>query len=282
MHTRRAFLKDTSKFSLAAMLLPPENLFSGNKIFSPGVQLYTLRDDMKKDAIGTLKKLASLGIKQIETAHSEKGYYYGFKPKEIKKICSDLGMVLRSAHIHLNQQWPQNLNDATEAGVEYLICSSIDIAAQTVDSYKKVSDRFNDAGKDCKKRNIKFGYHNHDYEFAVDNGQVLYDVLLDNTDPTLVHMELDLGWVIYSKKDPLDYFRKYPGRFPLWHLKDIAVNGEQQQSTVLGTGILNVKRMFDYAQLSGLKYYFIEQEDYTSTPLDCMKKNMAYLKKIRV
>lgn len=281
MQTRRGFLKDTGKLSVGIMLLPNVNLISESRRFSPGVQLYTLREDMKTDAIGTLKKLASLGVKQIKTAHSEKGYYYGFKPNELKNICKDLGLVLRSAHIHLNEQWPQHIDDAAAAGVEYLICSSADFEGQTVESYKRVAEKFNDAGKQCKQQNIKFGYHNHDYEFAVDSGQVLYDVLLDNTDPTLVHMQLDLGWVIYSKKDPVDYFKKYPGRFPLWHLKDIAVNGEKRHSTVLGTGTLNVKQMFDHASLSGLKYYFIEQEEYTSAPLNCMKKNMAYLKKIR-
>lgn len=232
-----------------------------------------------EDATGTLKKLAALGIKQIESAGSEKGYYYGLKPAEMKNICSGLGMTLRSGHVQLNDKWQQTMDDAVASGQEYLVCSSMPTNGQTVDNYKKVGDEFNKAGEACKKLNIKFGYHNHDYEFAQENGKVLYDVLLENTDPAMVFMELDLGWVIVPGKDPIDYFTRYPGRFLLWHLKDMDL--AKKHSTEFGKGGLDIKKMFDHSSQSGLKYFFIEQEEYSSTPLESMKQNMDYLKNMK-
>jgi sugar phosphate isomerase/epimerase len=234
---------------------------------------------MLEDAAGTQKKLAAMGIKQIESAGSEKGYYYGLKPVEMKSICKDLGMTLRSGHIRLDDKWQQTMDDAVVSGQEYLICSSMPSDGQTVDNYKKVAAQFNKAGEACKKLNIKFGYHNHDYEFEKENGSVLYDVLVENTDPAVVCMELDLGWVVATGSNPLDYFAKYPGRFPLWHLKDMDL--AKKQSTEFGKGGLDIKKILDNGKLSGMKYFFIEQEEYTSTPMESMQYNMDYLKKLK-
>ncbi len=278
MHTRRDFLKQTGTLTLGSVFLSSFDLY-GKKINNPGIQLYTVRKEMMEDAAGTLKKLAALGIKQIESAGSEKGYYYGLKPGEMKKICAGLGMTLRSGHVHLDDKWQQTMDDAVVSGQEYMICSSMPSKGQTVDNYKKVAQQFNKAGEACKKLNIKFGYHNHEYEFEQENGKVLYDVLLENTDPALVCMELDLGWVIIPGKDPLDYFTRYPGRFPLWHLKDMDM--VKKQSTEFGKGGLDIKKMFANSSQSGLKYFFIEQEEYSSTPMESMKYNMNYLKNMK-
>lgn len=278
MHTRRNFLKHTGALTLGSALLSSFDL-SGSKTSNPGIQLYTVRKEMMEDAAGTLKKLAALGIKQIESAGSEKGYYYGLKPAEMKNICAGLGMTLRSGHIHLDDKWQQTMDDAVTSGQEFLVCSSMPTEGQTVDNYKKVAEEFNKAGEACKKLNIKFGYHNHEYEFEQENGKVLYDVLLENTDPAFVFMELDLGWVIVPGKDPLDYFAKYPGRFLLWHLKDMDI--AKKHSTEFGRGGLDIKKMFDHSNQSGLKYFFIEQEEYTSSPFESMKYNMDYLKKMK-
>jgi sugar phosphate isomerase/epimerase len=248
------------------------------KVKNVGIQLYTFRKEMMADATGTLRQIAALGIKEIESARSPKGNYYGLKPKEIKQLCSDLGMVLRSGHVHLDDQWQKTLTDASEAGQEYLICSTMPSNGQTVANYKKVAEAFNNAGEDCKKHSIKFGYHNHEYEFEQESGQVLYDVLLGSTDANLVHMELDLGWVIMAGKDPLVYFKKYPGRFPLWHLKDMDMT--KKHSTEFGKGGLNIKTMLKNSKQSGMKHFFVEQEEYTSTPLESMQQNMTYLKKL--
>ncbi|MDO9376557.1 MAG: sugar phosphate isomerase/epimerase, partial [Ferruginibacter sp.] len=246
---------------------------------NPGIQLYTVRNEMLADAHGTLKQLAALGIKQIESAGSPKGYYYGMTPKEMKDACHSHGMTLRSGHVQLDNKFEKTMEDAVASGQKYVICSSMPSSGQTIDNYKKVAEAFNKAGEKCNKLNLKFGYHNHEYEFEQDQGKVLYDILLDETDPALVCMELDLGWVIIPGKDPLDYFTRYPGRFPLWHLKDMDLT--KKHSTEFGKGGLNIQQMFDNAKKSGLDNYFIEQEEYASSPLQSMKENMQYLKKIR-
>lgn len=277
MQTRREFIETTGALALGSMLL---SSYSGGpkKVKNVGLQLYTFRNELAKDAAGTLKQIAGLGIKQIESASSDKGHYYGLTAKEMKQACNDLGMTLRSGHVHIDDKWQQTMEEAVESGQEYLIVASMTTRGQTVDNYKKVADAFNKAGEQCKKLNLKFGYHNHEYEFESENGQVLYDVLLKNTDPDLVHMELDLGWALVAGKNPLDYFKNYEGRFPLWHLKDMDMT--RKSSTEFGKGGLPVVEILKHSKQSGMKYLFVEQEEYASTPLESMRYNMEYLKKL--
>jgi sugar phosphate isomerase/epimerase len=279
MNSRRKFLLDTGMLAAGSLLLPSFTT-STAKVKNVGVQLYTFRKEMLADAMGTLKRIAALGIKQVETAGSEKGYYYGLRPAAMKKACAGLGMHLRSGHVRIDDKWTQTMDEAAEAGQEYLICSTMPTDGQTVENYSKCAEAFNKAGEDCKKLNIKFGYHNHAYEFESEQGQVLYDVLLKNTDPALVHMELDLGWVVVGGKDPLDYFRNYPGRFPLWHLKDMDL--VKKQSTEFGKGGLDVLKMLRHGKEAGLKYFFVEQEEYAVGPFESMQQNMDYLKKLNL
>jgi sugar phosphate isomerase/epimerase len=278
MQTRRDFLMDTGALAAGSMLLP-SFMNAPAKAKNTGLQLYTFRKEMLADAKGTLQRIASLGIRQIESARSDKGHYYGLSPKEMKQTCADLGMTLRSGHVHIDDKWQQTMNEAAESGQEYIICSTMPTNGQTTDNYKKVAEAFNKAGEECKKLQLKFGYHNHEYEFESDKGQVLYDVLLDNTDPGLVHMELDLGWAIVAGKNPLDYFSSHKGRFPLWHLKDM--NMTKKQSTEFGKGGLDIRQMLKHSKQAGMKYFFVEQEEYTSTPFESMKENMDYLAKLK-
>jgi sugar phosphate isomerase/epimerase len=278
MQTRRDFIIDTGALAIGSMLLPAW-VDMPDKVKNTGVQLYTFRKEMTADAKGTLQRIAALGIKQIESANSEKGHYYGLTPKEMKQACTDLGMTLRSGHVHLDDKWQQTINEAAESGQEYVICSTMPTSGQTTDNYKKVAEAFNKAGGDCKKLNLKFGYHNHEYEFDSDKGEVLYDVLLKNTDPSLVHMELDLGWVIVAGKDPLHYFQNFKGRFPLWHLKDMDLG--KKHSTEFGKGGLDIVQMLKHRKQSGMKYFFVEQEEYTTGPFESMKENMDYLAKLK-
>lgn len=278
MTNRRKFLIKSGLFAAGTILLPSRAFASSTELPHYGVQLYSFRNEMAKDALGTLEKIASIGIKKIESARSGKGLYYGLSPKEMKDACDALGMKLTSGHVALDDNFDKTMEQAVASGQEYLICSSIPTNGQTVDNYKKVAEAFNKAGEACKKLGIKFGYHNHEYEFESENGEVLYDVLMDNTQADLVHMELDLGWVIVGKKDPLDYFKKYPKRFPLWHLKDM--NMTKKESTEFGKGALDILTMMANQEASGVKHIFIEQEEYASTPLKSMKHNMDFLKQI--
>ena len=278
MTTRRNFLFQSGALAASTLIMPSFNVAPSKPEKNLGIQLYTFRKEMDADALGTLKQIASIGIKKIESARSAKGHYYGFSPKEMKKVCNDLGMKLVSGHVHLDDDWQQTMDEAAESGQEYLICSTLPSTGQTVDNYKSVADAFNKAGEKCKRMGLKFGYHNHAYEFESENGEVLYNVLLSNTQADLVYMELDLGWVIVSGKDPLEYFKKFPGRFALWHLKDMDM--AKKESTEFGKGGLDIAKMLENKQASGVKHIFIEQEEYASTPLESMEHNLSYLKTI--
>jgi sugar phosphate isomerase/epimerase len=278
MNKRRDFLKNMGALAVGSVLLSSYKL-APKRISNAGIQLYTFRNEMIKDPQGTLKIIADLGIKQIESAASTKGLFYGLTPTEMKKTCKDLGLTLRSAHCGIDSNWQKTIDQAAESGQEYLVCSTIPFSGDTVENYQKIAERFNKAGEECQKAGIKFGYHNHDYEFKTDQGLVLYDVLLVNTDPELVSMEMDLGWVVASGKDPLAYFKEYPGRFPLWHLKDM----KGKNSVEFGNGSLDIKGLLKQSKEAGMKYFFIEQEEYPAgSPIASMKLNMEYLATVEV
>ena len=275
METRRTFLQKSSALTIGAALWPSLGFKPLSLEKNLGVQLYTFRKDMLSDPEGTLEKIAALGIKKIESAGSEKGYYYGMKPEKINQVCTDLGMQLVSGHVQLDDDFSSTIADAAASGQDYLICSSLPSWGQNQDNYKRVAEQFNAAGEACKKMGIKFGYHNHEYEFDSENGKVLYDLLMEETDPNLVYMELDLGWVIAAGKDPIDYFNRYSGRFPLWHLKDMDLL--KKESTEFGKGGLNIPEMWLQQEKSGVDHIFIEQEEYHSTPWESMQHNMRFM-----
>lgn len=277
MNTRRTFIKKSSLLGATTLLVPHLN-WASIKNQSYGVQLYSFRDSMLENPKKTLEEIAGLGFKEIESAGSAKGYYYGLTPSEMGKTCKELGMKLTSGHVRLDEAFEQTMEDAVASGQKYVICSSMPSNGQTVDNYKKVAEQFNVAGEACKKLGLKFGYHNHEYEFESENGQVLYDVLMDDTESDLVFMELDLGWVVVAGKDPLYYFDKYPGRFPLWHLKDMDMG--KKESTEFGKGVLDISLMLKNKELSGVEHIYIEQEEYADTPVKSMEHNMNYLKNL--
>jgi sugar phosphate isomerase/epimerase len=277
MRTRREFLQASGGLVLGTLFLP--YLSEAAKKKNIGINLYSVREAMLADAVGTLKKLAQIGYKEIESAKSAKGNYYGLQPRAIKSITGDLGITLRSGHVPVNGDWQKSVEAAAEAGQDYLIAAGLPSRGQTTDNYKRVADTFNRAAEDCQKANIIFGYHNGGADFAKENDQVLYDVLLEHTDPGLVKMELDLGWAIVGGGDPLSYFDRYPGRFPLWHLNDI--NKDKAESIELGKGRLDIAGLLKNKQQAGMKYFFVEQEESNSSPLASMQDNFDYLTKLR-
>lgn len=276
LQTRKDFVKSTAVLAAATAFMP--NFLAAMPVQNVGIQLYSVRKDMLADAPGTLKKLAAIGYKNLESAGSEKGSYYGLKPKEFKNMASDLGMKLLSGHVHIDQNWQKTVDEAAESGQTYLICSVMPSEGQTVSNYKRTAEVFNKSGETAAKSNLVFGYHNHESEFEKENGQVLYDVLLNETDPNKVKFEMDLGWLILTGNDPSAYFKKYPGRFPLWHLKDMSKTG--RHSTEFGKGDIDLKALLAQAKASGMKNYFVEQEEYTIPALDAMQYDFDYLKKL--
>jgi sugar phosphate isomerase/epimerase len=279
---RRQFLKTSGTIAVGSVFLARCNSTkpTGTAVRNVGVQLYSVRKEMLADATGTLKKLAALGYKELESARSEKGNYYGLQPKEIRKIATDLGMIVRSGHVHIDKDWQQSIDQAAEAGQEYLVCSSMPSEGQTIANYERVAEAFSKAAEDCKKSKLTFGYHNHDYEFEKVNGKTLYDVLLEKSDPSLVKMEMDLGWVFVTGNDPLIYFEKYPGRFPLWHLKDM--DPVKKHSVEFGKGKLNIEGILKNAGKSGMQYFFVEQEEYAVNAFQSLQEDYEYLKKLKV
>ncbi len=273
---RRDFIRQVS---LGAMAIPVMYSEIPKRRKNIGVQLYSVRVEMNQDPKGTLARLAKMGYNQIESYRSNKGLFSGLKPKEMAQTCNDLGMTLRSGHVHVDKDWLKTLDLVAESGQEYVICSSMPTSGQTVSNYREVAETFNKCGEQCVSRGLKFGYHNHEYEFETADGQILYDILLKNTDPKLVNMELDLGWVIVAGKKPEDYFNNYPGRFPLWHLKDM--NLAEKQSTEFGKGQLDILGMLHSYKRSGMKYFFIEQEEYGKDAYDSLEYDINFYKKLK-
>jgi sugar phosphate isomerase/epimerase len=186
------------------------------------------------------------------------------------------GLELISTH---NQIRPENddimIEDAAEAGLKYMILPSLPHEwSNSLDGYKKAAEYFNKAGEKCKKAGLRFGFHNHQIEFLEIGGRVPFDVLVENTDPKLVLFEIDLAWITAAGKDPLAYFTKYPHRFELWHMKDLS---PEKQDATLGEGIIDFKPILAEAKESGMKYWFLEQDNCrTHTPMESIAISRTY------
>ena len=278
---RRTFITNMAAAS-ALSLVTPYSLFSLTKNEKMiGIQLYTLRDLVKQDFIGTLTKLAQIGYNSIEAAGYNDGKFYGYKPSEYKKVLVDLGLAPISSHSGINPENAKKVaEDTLNAGMSYLILPWISKDRRTsIDTYSKLADDMNLIGEQCNEMGLRFGYHNHAFEFEEIDGQIPYDVLLKQTDADKVCMQLDLYWMVYGGQNPLDYFRKYPGRFELWHVKDMA-NDEKRESTEIGSGIIDFPALFNEKELSGMQYYFVEQEAFTIDPMESVEISFNYLKNI--
>src|SRR5215469_606824 len=262
-----------------------------------GLQLYTVRGTMKKDFAGTIAKVAATGYKEVEFAG-----YFGHLPKEVREILDKNGLVAPSCHVDyptVENKWPETLEAAKIVGHSYIICPWID-EKQRVDAggWKRAAELFNKAGEASQKAGIQFGYHNHSFEFQEDKslgGKLPYDFLLAETDPKFVVMEMDLCWISVAGKDPLVYFEKYPGRFPLVHVKDwvkdassnSGYQGAMGQSVKyggrmadVGQGSIDWKNLFAHDSKAGIKHFFVENDDPKSA-FDDIKISYNYLRDLR-
>jgi sugar phosphate isomerase/epimerase len=296
--SRRTFLKSGS-MAMAGTLLFSDELFARKKTTQiVGIQLYSIRDDMTKDPLGTLKKLAAMGYKYVEHANYVKGAFYGYSPTEFRKILDDLGLKMPSGHTVMGKQhwdadkreftdaWKKTVEDAAVVGQEFVISPWLDAdLRKTYDGILSYMEVFNKSGELCKKSGMKFGYHNHDFEFSQQlNGMTVYDIILKNTDPALVMQQLDMGNMYNGGAKADDILKKYPGRFESLHVKDEILSekaGEKYESTVLGKGIVNVKENLELVKKAGgTKHLIIEQEAYQGqAPIDSVKDDLAVMKK---
>lgn len=249
-----------------------------------GVQLYSVRDNMKTDVKGTVEKIGAMGYKIVEAANYSDGKFYGMEPAAFKALCDANGLNFMSSHC--GQPVPDKANwDKTmawwdaciaahkAAGVKYIVQPSMDkVAYESLAGLKRYCDYFNAVGAKCNAAGIRFGYHNHSGEFKDLEGQTIYDFMLKNTDPSKVMFEMDLYWITEGGKNPVDYFNKYPGRFELWHVKDYRELGGSDAK-------MNFKPIFDDAKKAGMKHYIVEVEEFNSNPIDGMKQSLEFLQK---
>jgi sugar phosphate isomerase/epimerase len=289
--SRKEFLQ-LSGLALAGAMLPNATAFAA-PARKTGVQLYTLREQLPKDLEGTLKKVAAIGYKEVELFGYSDGKFFGKTAKEFKALLKSLGLSAPSGHYTtgtstampsakgtLANDWNRAVADAAELGQKYMICAFLfPDERKTLDQYKRHIELFNKSAEVCKKSGIQFGYHNHDFEFVPINGQVPYDLILKGTDPKMVQMELDLYWTSFAKVDALDLFKKNPGRFPMWHVKDMEKSASRTFAEV-GTGSIDFKRLFAAAGTAGLKHFFVEQDQTKRPPLESIEISYKNVQKL--
>jgi len=285
--------------ALTAAALLPESVFAAQKQKGIiGVQLYSIRSEMTKDPLGSLEQVAKMGYKYVEHANYVNRKFYGYSAPEFKKILDGMGLNMISGHTVMGSQhwdetkkdfsdsWKMTVEDAGVLQQKYVVSPSMDNSMRkTYDDFKHYMDIFNKCGELCKKNGMKFGYHNHDFEFSEKlNNEKLFDIIMKSIDPELVVIQLDIGNLYNGGAVALDVVNQYPGRFENIHVKDeiVATEGnEKYVSTIIGEGIVNAKQVVDLAtKIGGTRVYIIEQESYQGkTPMECIKTDLEIMKK---
>jgi sugar phosphate isomerase/epimerase len=290
---RRSFLETATTVTAAALLTGRLGWAADDhKIEKVGVQLYTLRDQLKADFDGCLAKVASIGYKEVEFAG-----YFGRTPQQVRAALDKNGLSSPACHVHYDllapDKWPAQIESAQVISQSYIVNPWIPKKRRkTDDDWKRAADTFNRAGEASNKAGIQFAYHNHWFEFLPVNGKLPYDTLLTLCDANLVKMELDLCWITVGGGNPLQYFSRYPGRVPLVHVKDIkklpsvTAAGAQnfgdslKDMTEVGSGIIDWKKIFAQSENAGIKHYIVEH-DKPKAPFDSIQTSYEYLSKLR-
>lgn len=246
-----------------------------------GLQLYSLRDSMSVNPVGTIAEVGKIGYKTVELAGYGNGTFYGMTPEEIKAEVEKNGMTIISSHCgypvpdsvrwdSVMAWWDTCIAAHKAAGIPYMVQPFMDsVGYQSLAGLQRYCDYFNAIGEKCLAQGIRFGYHNHSDEFKEVEGQVIYDYMLQNTDSSKVFFQIDLFWIKEGGANAVDYFTKYPGRFVSYHVKD--------RLEVGASGEMDFKTLFENADLAGMKYYIVEQEEYTTTPFEGVKQSYDFL-----
>jgi sugar phosphate isomerase/epimerase len=284
---RRTFLETATTVTAATLLTSRLGWAAAeHKIEKVGVQLYTVRDQMKADFDGTIAKVAQIGYKEVEFAG-----YFGRTGQQVRAAVDKNGLKAVSTHVQydeLDDKFASVIETSKTIGVEYIVCPWIPAEQR---NWKKAAEKFNFCGEQTKKAGMQFAYHNHWFEFLPVDGKLPYDELLKECDAHLVKMEMDLCWITAAGADPLKYFDRYPGRFPLVHVKDLktlpkitaggAQNfGDTVDLTEVGSGVIDWKKIFANSQKAGIKHYIVEH-DHPKQPFDSITKSYEYLEKVR-
>ncbi|MDA3929094.1 MAG: sugar phosphate isomerase/epimerase [Prolixibacteraceae bacterium] len=291
---RRDFIKVSSVSALGILLMGSQackNTAIDRKSFGVGLQLYSIRDAMNADVLGTLKKLSDLGFKNLELANYSKGMFYGYAPAEFKKIVKDLGMDIISSHASVEAKGitienAQLMADAhAEVGVQYCVQPWVNDQDRNIETYKRMIADWNKVGEIMKNVGIQFGYHNHNFEFAEVDGLIpYYDLFMPEMDADLITMELDLFWATKAGQDPVEMFNKYPGRFQLLHLKDMSLDNSpyfdviKDDITSVGAGLIDFKRILEAKSIAGTKYTFVEDDNQgNGKPFEALETSISNL-----
>lgn len=295
--SRRSFIRN-SAIAAAGVSLFQQNIFAAVKKGElTGIQLYSVRADMKADPLGTLKQLSDMGYRHVEHANYANRKFYGWTASEFKKILNGFGMSMPSGHTVLDakhwdaskkdftNEWKYTVEDAAAMGQSFVISPWLEESKRkSMSDLKSFMEIFNRSGELCKKFGMKFGYHNHDFEFIEKvEGKVLFDIILAETDPNLVIQQLDIGNMLNGGAKALDVMKQYPGRFESMHVKDeikATAGHEPFESTILGKGVVPIKSIIDFGRASGTKHFIIEQESYQGkTPIECAEEDINIMKK---
>lgn len=283
VRSRRSFLKAAGTVSAAACV-GTRFAAGAAKSVPVGLQLYSVREQLPKDFDGTLHSLSEVGIKVVEAA----GYFHKTAP-EFKHALEQAGLRCVSTHhalMELKPKLEEWIDYGHALGLEFIICSWAGVhrdpsrkGEMNLDDWRYAADEFNTIGEKIKAAGLTFGYHNHTVEFGTEGGVIFYDELLKRTDPKYVVMEMDCGWVVRGGHNPLEYLSKTPERFPLLHVKDFAKQPDGKYANVaLGRGTIDFKPILEAAK--GLKYYFIEQEEFQGDPVAELREDVVYMRKV--
>jgi len=285
---RRNFLQ-TAGGGLALALSQAKGLRANPYGMPIGLQLYTVRDHLEKDLTGTLKKVAEIGYRDIEVGGLE---YYGKTPTELRRILSGFGMTATSRHCseeQLKSDPEGNIAKAKECGITYIVLASLeDKDRKSLDAVKRDAEWFNQVGAIVARAGCTFAYHGHNFDYAPLEGSTIYDELIKRTDPKVVNFQIDCFWCVRAGKDPVDYFHRYPGRFPLLHIKDLKpgfppTTGEGPAAfTEVGKGVIDWKRIFRGAKGGGLKHFYVEQDECDGDSLEAARISYNYLHALTV
>jgi sugar phosphate isomerase/epimerase len=295
LQSRREFLQQASFLSAAALMPPSALQKSASNKFKLGLQLYTIREAMAKDLRGTFKQIAAMGYQEVEIYGFNYGnnkYYWGLEPKDANQLLRDCGLTTPSGHYDLDKFFGRNQQDelkrytdqciagATALKQSYIVWPTLASQYHTLDEMKRLAATLNIIGEQIKRGGLQLAYHNFGWDFMEQSGVIPYDIILKETDPALVKMQLDLYWFSFgTATKPLDWFKKQPGRFVMWHVKDMNKQNRALHE-VVGDGLIDFKTIFKDTEIAGVKHMFVEQgNNYVPDAVSCVKRSADYMKK---
>jgi sugar phosphate isomerase/epimerase len=284
---RRTFLAATLAPAAAILAAPPFRSAAAaaqetgrHSVERVGLQLYTLRSELARDFEGSVRRVAELGYREVELAG-----LHNRTPVAVRSLLDECGLTAPAGHFPLASLTPEELPGVIDTcaalGHRWLVCPFLmPQERQTLDHYRRHAELFDRVGEACRAAGLRFAYHNHDFELQALDGEVPLELLLRSTSPQLVDYELDLYWVTKGGGDPLDYFARHPGRFPLWHVKDMDAT-EQRSFAEVGTGVIPFPAIFARSEQAGAKHYFVEQDVIRGDAWETVGRSARYVASLR-